>query len=80
MKYKIGDKVKIRTREDMEEDRLFFNKELANKIVIIKKVCDHYYELEENSWGLPEVMIKCLVKDNIKSEYITSRFEILDIR
>ena len=80
MKYKVGNKVRIRTREDMEEDRLFFNKELANKIVTIKKVCDHYYELEEIGWGLPEVMIKCLVKDNKELEHIKNRFEILDIR
>jgi len=108
MKYKIGDKVKIKTWGELEKeygikkDIVSINcagpfiptmekkiEELnCNRILTIKSVSGHtnYYSMKEISmWSWSDDMIKCLIKNNIikddiESGPITSRFEILDIR
>ena len=101
MKYKAGDKVKIKTWEEMEKEygsstsknrikcnQTFYkvmNKEIeeldCNRILTINKVFRDCYEMKEiEKWIWSDDMIKCLVKNEIKSKPITSRFEILDIR
>jgi len=99
MKYKIGDKVKIKTWKEMKKEygvtgsincyyNYFFTEYMekdikalnCNRILTIKNVKNpcNFYTMKEISWKWSDSMIKCLVKD--KSEPITNRFEILDIR
>ena len=103
MKYKIGDKVKIKTWGELEKEyglnededinckygftkntEIEIKKLNCNRILTIDKVRDYSYGMKEikRNWSndFSDDMIKCLAKDDIKSEPITSRFEILDIR
>ena len=83
MKYKIGDKVRIKKNYMGPLNAMIKLKELnTNRVVTIKKVCDYFYYMEEIKWGWRDEEIECLVsvKDYKEPEPITSRFEILDIR
>ncbi len=94
MKYKVGDRVKIKNDENFCEgaERDFNN--LINRIGIIKKVeledSISYYLLEGLKWAIPENHIECLEKEDKEiqfrvkeKEYLSrkkvSRFEIMDI-
>jgi len=52
----------------------------CNRILTIDSVLSNSYTMKEMIWTWTDDMIKCLAKDDIKSEPITSRFDILDIR
>jgi len=101
MKYKVKDKVKIKTWKEMEKEYGVFVKKGSikckyaftkgmeeeieelncNRILTIEYVYSNSYGIKEiSSWTWSDDMIKCLVKNEIKSKPITSRFEILDIR
>ena len=102
MKYKVKDKVKIKTWKEMEKEYgvssyagsikcnyFYFVKDMekaleklnCNRILTIDSVYAYFYGIKEmSSWNWSEDMIKCLVKNDIESEPITSRFDILDIR
>ena len=94
MKYKVGDKVKIKTWKDMEKeyglnkDSIYFqytqkieddiNKLFSDRIVTIKEVGEDFYIIG-NTWFIDEDIIKCSAKRYKKKHYINSRFEILDL-
>jgi len=99
MKYEIGNKIKIRTWEEMEKEyglnndgnidcRYPFTKNMeikieelnCDRILTIRTTGIGLYSMKEIEWCLTDDMMKCLVEDDIKSESITSRFDILDIR
>ena len=85
MKYKVGDKVKIKTWEDMENRSVIHPshpahpnslKYLNNRIIKIHYVVDEYCYREKGSpWNWTKQMIGSLVKP----DPILSRFEILDL-
>ena len=68
MKYKIGQKVKIKEYynykfiKDMEED---LNKLNCNRILTIHLLRDDYYHMKEIGWYWNDSMIECLAKDYI---------------
>lgn len=75
MKYKVGDKIRIKKRGCFHND---FNKALNNlipkRVVTIKKNIGRDYWVEEITWRIEEPQIESLV-----FEPIDSRFEILDL-
>ena len=83
MKYKVGDKVKIKDQRDVYPK---FNNEVEeeleklNRILTIKEVQKYsYYTKEMKLYKWKDNMIECLVEDYEKDETILSRYEILDL-
>ena len=89
MRYKVGDKVKIKTwgeTKKLVNFNSFMEKEVeelkTNRILTIKVVNEGcYYAMKESRWFWNDDMIKCLAKDFKKEIYepINDRFEILDL-
>ena len=93
MKYKIGDKVKIKSWEEMkkaagvENFPLGIERSLINvspdRVLTIVSVKKHNYyieyTMEEREWIFSENMIECKMENYKKPIPIISRFEILDI-
>jgi hypothetical protein len=96
MKYKVGDKVKIKDQRDVYPK---FNNEVEeeleklNRILTIKEVQKYsyytkemklykysYYTKEMKLYKWKDNMIECLVEDYKEPEPIRTRWEILDIR
>lgn len=89
MKYKVGDKVKVKEYlrgrsypHGLNDDMLGFE----GKTVTISYVAESYYSIQENSWFWDEEMFECLVeaetettKKEIKLEG-NMRFEIKDYK
>ena len=94
MKYKVGDKVKIKTWEKIKEEyRTTFSKKIEiyidnlfpSREVIIKIVHENYYDIElidpyKCCFTLRDTMIECLVEKYKEPAPIYDRWEILDIR
>ncbi len=107
MKYKVGDKVKIKTWEQMEKEYgksylgnvincqpIIFIRAMEraingikDRILLIKFIRKgdeyNYYVMSELGYHFSDDMIECLAKEyfkKLRSEFINSRFEILDIR
>ena len=77
MKYKIGDKVKI--REDMTYTPRIKKILIEKDYILIIKEIDHAYRMEEDICSWLEFYIECLAKDYKEPISITSRFDILDL-
>jgi len=94
MKYKVGDKVKIKTWEEIKKSRSTaswatsfikymeeFEKCYSNRIVEIAEIYKQFYKIKGNNyWTWKDDMIECLVEKYKEPGQITSRFDILDIR
>lgn len=85
MKYKIGDKVKIKRSHLWDKNVLIAFDKLLDKIVTIKGIDIHnqYYYMKEINWGWREWEIECLITRSPEKEEdkpIKGRYEILDLR
>ena len=79
MRYKVGDKVKMKKEEPDFGHNAFLEK--TNYILTIKDADECYYEMEEDPiFHYLESSIECLARDYKKDNKIKNRFEILDIR
>ena len=92
MKYKVGDKVEMKTWEEIKGTssgwnpafeaymKIDFIKIFPDRIVEIIKVDDEWsiYSIKNDNWSWKDYYIKGLAKEP-KHEPIRSRFEILDI-
>jgi len=83
MKYKVGDKVKIKKQENFTKDAERDFNGLPNRVGMISKVEDgtgdsiSYYMLEGLPWAVPERHIEGLEEEIKYTKY--NRFEIMDI-
>ena len=79
MKYKIGDRVKIKKKSTYSPDAITDLKKV-NYTVTIKKVEEGYYIMEEISeWGWVDDNIERLIPEVISLFPTTKRFELMDI-
>ena len=82
MKYKVGDRVKIRENFLGHINAMCAVALLPNRIATIKKVHNYYYEMGEIGWGWGDCHLEnCLEeqREKIKPKPILTRWEILDI-
>ena len=88
MKYKVGDKVKIKYKDYYGFECSKALMKLIDFTAPIKYIEDrpedkdfHYYNMEEISWAWYESDIECLASKykDPESEPVLSRFEILDL-
>ena len=92
MKYKIGDKVKIKTWEEIyktiqikwnsnfiEYVNKEFNILFPDRVTKIIDIKNGFYYMEDCVWDWSDSMIECLIKEEVYKP-ILSRYEILDIR
>lgn len=81
MKYKVGDKARVKDDFLGPLNAMYCLEKLPSRIVTVKKVHNYYYEMEEIRWGWREdVLEDCAEEQKKIFEPIQSRFDILDIR
>ncbi len=89
MKYKAGDKVLIKTWEDLVKSHIihtehpasqkYLDKSFSNRIITIDEVVGNYcYKVYGCSWRWFDYMIDCSLED-VETIPINNRFEILDL-
>lgn len=83
MKYKVGDKVKIKKIDGfhslVEE---YFRKNSPERVLTIKKIDKEFspsYLMEEVPYKWKDKMIECVVEKYKKPKPIESRWDILDL-
>ena len=86
MKYKVGDKVKIKHFKNFGTIEQFLEKHnhilTIKKTYISKETKENYFMTEEtNQWCWTEEYIEKLISEEpvLEKVFITSRFEILDL-
>ena len=89
MKYKIGDKVIIKSWEEITNGHVvhhahpasdkYLNKDYSNRIILVDRVIgDYCYRVYGNPWNWFDYMIECSLEKSEKLG-INNRFEILDL-
>lgn len=80
MKYKVGDKVKIKIKSTWDSVYVKAVNNLPDKAATIREIKDGYYYMNEIDWKWDDTEIECLVEEHIVPEdRINSRFDILDL-
>ena len=88
MKYKIGDKVKIVSKEFIKGTAPLLEVEAdleqlsPKRITTIESIIGSHYFMKETIWSWPEEEIECLaekVDELVIIDMIESRFDILDL-